>query len=113
MTGSAFTSDSGDITAGSKAIQDLGKSVEELTSSARTALADTSWTGDDSYGKQLKAQYVQTRESVLNTLEAVAKGITAISDGTLDNLSTILGTQSSVLDSIGQQSTGGTGGTHT
>jgi hypothetical protein len=107
MTGSSFTADSGDVTAGSKAIHDLGDATQRLGSSARAALADTSWTGNDSYGKQLRAKYVKTRDSVLDTIDAVAKGITAIGNGTLDNLDTILDTQGSVIESIDQQSGGG------
>ncbi|MDQ0791044.1 hypothetical protein QFZ63_000952 [Streptomyces sp. B3I7] len=107
MTGPAFTADSDRIMAGSRAIHELGRATKALATSAHYALADTNWTGNDDYGHQLRAKYIQTRESVLGTLDAVAEGVTAIGDGTIDNLGTILGTQRGAMESIVQQARGG------
>jgi hypothetical protein len=93
--------------AGSRAIHELGRATHALASSAHSALSDTSWTGDDDYGHQLRAKFVQTRDTVLGTLDAVAEGVTAIGNGTIDNLGSILGTQRGVMESIAHQARGG------
>ncbi|EGG47454.1 MULTISPECIES: hypothetical protein [Streptomyces] len=107
MTGPAFTADSALLMAGSRAIHELGRATRALATSAHFALSDTSWTGEDDYGHELRATYVKTRDSVLGTLDAVAEGVLAIGDGTIDNLGTILATQRGVMESIGQHARGG------
>ncbi|MFF7330023.1 hypothetical protein [Streptomyces sp. NPDC008150] len=109
MTGPSYTANPAAITGGSRAIRDLGSYAAEVGSAARSDLADTSWTGDDSYGQKLRKQFVQTRDTVLGAIDAIATGITAVGDGTLDNLQSIRGTQSGIIDAIHEQS-GRTGG---
>jgi hypothetical protein len=100
MTGPSYTSNPAAIIGGSRVIEALGRYADEVGESAHTALADTSWTGNDSYGRQLKKEFVQTRDSVLATIDAIAAGISAVGDGTLDNLRSIRGTQGGILDAI-------------
>lgn len=103
MTGPSYTSNPAAIIGGSRVIEALGRYADEVGESAHTALADTSWTGNDSYGRQLKKEFVQTRDSVLATIDAIAAGISAVGDGTLDNLRSIRTTQGGILDAIHEQ----------
>jgi hypothetical protein len=103
MTGPSYTSNPAAIIGGSRVIEALGRYADEVGESAHTALADTSWTGNDSYGRQLKKEFVQTRDSVLATIDAIAAGISAVGDGTLDNLRSIRSTQGGILDAIHEQ----------
>ncbi|MFF4014685.1 hypothetical protein [Streptomyces sp. NPDC001843] len=109
MTGPAFTTDPGNITAGSKAIKELGEAAKHLADAFRAAMADTSWTGDDSFGRDLRPKFVKNRDSIQATIDAISDGISSIGDGTMANLGTMQSTQSSVIQSIEQQSaaTGG------
>lgn len=109
MTGPSFTSDPGDITTGSKAIKELGDAAKNLADTFRAAMADTSWTGNDSFGRSLRPQFVQNRDSIQTTIDAVSEGISSIGDGTMKNLGTIQNTQESVIQSI-EQHTAATGG---
>ena len=103
MTGPSYTSNPAAIIGGSRVIEDLGRYADEVGVSAHAALADTDWTGNDSYGQQLRKEFVQTRDSVLATIDAIAAGISAVGDGTLDNLRSIRGTQGGILDAIHEQ----------
>ncbi|MEV6486989.1 hypothetical protein [Streptomyces sp. NPDC051576] len=103
MTGPSYTSDPAEIVNGSRVIEDLGGYAVEVGVSARAALADTSWTGDDGYGRQLRKEFVRTRDSVLATIDAIAAGISAVGEGTLGNLRSIRGTQGGILDAIHEQ----------
>lgn len=111
MTGQSFDADKDAVIAGTRAIRDLAAFAKNLGLVFSAQLADTSWTGNDSYGKQLKPRFIKNRDAVEETMNGVSTGFEAISHGTLTNLGTILNTQGSVIESIDEQ--GGNSGVHT
>jgi len=103
MTGPSYTSSPEAIMGGTRVIKDLASYADDVGASAHAALADVSWTGDDSYGKQLRKEFVQTRDTVLATIDAIAAGISAVGDGTLDNLRSIRSNQGGIIDAIHEE----------
>ncbi|MDX6356345.1 MAG: hypothetical protein QOF98_3248 [Streptomyces sp.] len=110
--GSSFTADIDGIASGTDIIKELGEFAASIGASFRAGVADTSWTGNDSYGHQLKAKFTENTSAAQQTFDAISEGVSAIGDGTLSNLNETLKTQTGVLDSIGQESaaTSGTPG---
>lgn len=102
--GSSFTADTEGIASGTNVIKELGEFALQIGASFRAGVADTSWTGNDSYGHKLKSKFVENTSLAQDTFDAISDGVSAIGDGTLSNLKETLKTQSGVLDSIGQES---------
>jgi len=84
--------------------QGPGEFALQIGASFRAGVADTSWTGDDSYGHTLKAKFTANTAAAQKTFDAIGEGVSAIGDGTLSNLNETLKTQTGVLDSISQES---------
>jgi hypothetical protein len=106
---SSFTADTNGIASGSDIIKDLSDFAQQIGAAFKAGVADTSWTGNDSYGHQLKAKFTQNTGSAIQTFDAISKGVSAVGDGTLSNLAETLKTQGDVLDSISQESSATTG----
>ena len=102
--GSSFTADTDGIASGTNIIKDLGEFALQIGASFRAGVADTSWTGDDSYGRNLRAKFTKNTDAAQKTFDAIGEGVSAIGDGTLSNLNDTLKTQAGVLDSISQES---------
>jgi len=66
-------------------------------------VADTSWTGDDSYGRNLRAKFTKNTDAAQKTFDAIGEGVSAIGEARCRTDDT-LKTQAGVLDSISQES---------
>lgn len=107
--GSSFTADTEGIASGTDIIKDLADFAREIGASFQAGVADTSWTGHDSYGRQLKQKFTKNTAATQQTIDTISDGVSAIGDGTLANLKSTLKTQAGVLESINQESSSTSG----
>jgi hypothetical protein len=106
---SSFTADTDGIASGTNIIKELGDFAHQIGASFRAGVADTSWTGNDSYGQQLKQKFTQNTDATQKTIDTISDGVSAVGDGTLSNLNDTLKTQAGVLESISQESSSTSG----
>jgi len=107
--GSSFTADTAGIASGTNMINELGQFAYQIGAAFRAGVADTSWTGNDSTGRQMKKKFTDNTTATQETIDTISEGVSAIGDGTLLNLKETLKTQTGVLDSISQESTATSG----
>lgn len=106
MTGQSFSANSDEVIAGIRAVNDLHQFWQSATANFKARTADTSWTGEDSFGDQLKPKVKQVVTAVGQTADAVGEGLDGIGGGTLSNLHTILAAQGSAIQAIDQHGSG-------
>ncbi|MFD9053470.1 hypothetical protein [Streptomyces zaomyceticus] len=81
-------------------IAELSAFAVRIGEDFRVRTADTSWTGDDSFGRQLRARYVKSTTAAHRTIEAVSAGVAGIGAGTRANLQEIRAARNTALDDI-------------
>lgn len=89
---------------GSALITELGSYAWSILAQFKSAMADTSWTGDDENGHKIRSNFLENRDSTIGTLQSLGEALERTGEATLMNLETTKGTQDGILDAIGEQS---------
>jgi hypothetical protein len=107
----AYYAEPARIHAGVRQIDQISTLAQDMLRDFVSAVNLTSdWPGtNDSYAKEAIPQEKKEREAALGTGQALTDSVVGVANGTTTNLSSILSTQSGVLDAIHNSAPGSSG----
>jgi hypothetical protein len=101
--GSSFEMDPEQVAVGISILTDLGTTAWGILKDFDTMMADTSWTGSDSNGKKIRANFVENRDATSGSLSSLAEALERTGEATLMNVQTTQGTQDAITDGIDEE----------
>lgn len=93
------------IQAGVRQLEDITEAAQSMVSEFLDEISATvTWPGtSDEFAEKVRPQEQQERQVTKDTCRAIRDSVTAIADGTMKNVDSMLGTKNQALEDIGKQ----------